>query len=244
MLKALHSVVFGVTVFFTLYSRAAGVPNSHFGSRIRFHLGPGFGFYTINPNHAADPKQKFNFLLGVNKEFSLGRDYKTFFLVGVDYFYHGLGFKSYYFPPDTLQLYNKDFQYDYSLQIHELQLPLQFKYLFKPEHNSLFSPYVCVAYHLRYLLPSQLKVSYFGNIQEEEAAELKFKTPLFDEQLNAAVSLSLGWQKNSLASSKGSFYVEANLRYNFSPYYFEKSYAASSLYINSTHLIIQLGIRF
>lgn len=244
MLKILHSFVLCLIFCFTGHAKPAGEPNTHFGSRVRLHLGPALGFYSINPNHAADPKQKFNFLIGVNKEFSVSRDYKSFLLVGVDYFFHGLGFKSYYFPPDTLQLYDKNFEYDYSLQVNELQLPVQFKYLFKPEHNSLFSPYLCVGYHLRYLMPSKLKVSYFGNVKEEDAAELKYKTPLFDERLNAVVSLSLGWQKNSLASSKGSFYVEANVRYNFSPYYFEKEYAASSLYINSTHLILQLGIRF
>jgi hypothetical protein len=244
MPKGLHTALLYLFLFSTGICKSSGDPNTHFGSRIRLHLGPGLGFYTVNPNHAAEPKQKFNFLMGLNKEFSLSRDYKTFFLVGVDYFYHGLGFKSYYFPPDTLQLYDKKFEYDYTLLIHELQLPLQFKYLFRPEHNSMFSPYVCVAYHLRYLLPSSLKVAYYGNLKEQEQADLKFKTPLFSEQLNAAVSLSAGWQKNSLASSKGSFYVEANLRYNFSPYYFEKDYAASSLFINSLHLIFQLGIRF
>ncbi len=244
MVKAIHTIVLCLILVTAGYSTPSGEPNTHFGSRIRLHLGPALGFYSINPNHAAEPKQKFNFLIGLNKEFSLSRDYKSFLLVGVDYFFHGLGFKSYYFTPDTLKLYDKNFAYDYSLLVNELQLPVQFKYLFKPEHNSLFSPYLCVGYHLRYLLPSNLKVSYYGNVQKEEVADLKFKTPLFDDQINAAVSLSFGWQKNSLASSKGSFYVEANLRYNFSPYYFEKDYAASSLYINSTHLILQLGIRF
>jgi hypothetical protein len=182
MLKILHSFVLCLIFFFVGHSKPLGEPNTHFGSRVRLHLGPALGFYSINPNHAADPKQKFNFLIGVNKEFSLSRDYKSFLLVGVDYFFHGLGFKSYYFPPDTLQLYDKNFQYDYSLQVNELQLPLQFKYLFKPEHNSLFSPYLCVAYHLRYLMPSKLKVSYYGNVKKEEEAELKFKTPLFGKK--------------------------------------------------------------
>ncbi len=231
-------------MFFSWHCKAVGNPNTHFGSRIRLHLGPAFGFYTINPNHANNPQQNFNFLLGLNKELKLSRDYKSFVLIGVDYFLHGLNFNSYYFPAGTLQLYDNNFEYNYNLHVNELQLPVQFKYLFNPEHNSLFSPYLCVGYHLRYLLPSKIRVNYYGNIVEEDMAELKFKTPLLMEELNAAVSLSLGWQKNSLASSKGSFYIEANLRYNFSPYYFEKDYAASSLYINSTHLIVQLGIRF
>ncbi|HQQ95081.1 MAG TPA: hypothetical protein PLQ93_11045 [Bacteroidia bacterium] len=239
-----HKAVLVILIILSRHLQALNEPNNHFGSRVRLHLGPALSLYTINTNHAADPQQQFSMIAGLSKEFKASHDYKTFFLVGLDFFSHGLGFKSYYFKPDSLKLYDKSFSYDYMLRILEIQLPIQFKYLFKPEHNSLFSPYVCIAYHLRYLLPGKLRVSYYGNTLEDEAADLKFKTPLLTEQLNAAVSLGAGWQKNSLASSKGSFFAELNLRYNFSPYYFEKDYAASSLYINSTHLILKLGIRF
>lgn len=219
-------------------------PNAHFGSRIRLNFGPSLGFYSINENHASDPRQKFSFLAGFNKEFSLSRDYTTFILVGADYLYHGLSFKSYYFSADSLAIYNRNFDHDYQLRVHELQLPVKFKYLFRPEHNSLFSPYLAVSYHLRYFLPAQLQVTYYGNIKEDGSVDLQFKTPLIEKHLNAALSLTAGWQKNSLASSKGSFFAELNLRYNFSPYYFEEPYAANSLYINSVQLFLLLGVRF
>jgi len=242
--KGIYKFVLCLILFCNYSGIASTVPNSHFGNRIRLHLGPALGFYTINPNHADQARQKFSFLMGLNKEFRLGGDYKTFVLIGFDYFYHGLGFRSYYFPPDTIQIYDKNFDHDYVLKMHEIQLPFQFKYLFKPEHNSLFSPYIAIGYHLRYFLPASLNVSYFGNTKANNQTDLKFKTPLLIDQLNAAVSLSVGWQKNSLASSKQSFYVELNYRYNFSPYIFNESFAANSLYMNSTHLILQLGIRF
>jgi hypothetical protein len=244
MLRLRYKVL--AVVFLLLFGKvqSGNEPNNHFGSRIRFHLGPAIGFYTINTHHASDAQQKFSALIGINKEFRMSHDYKSFILIGIDYFFHGLGFKSYYFPPDSLKLYDKNFNHDYYLQIQELQLPVQFKYLFRPEHNSLFSPYLCVGYHLRYLLTGKVQVSYYGTELKNEAAEIKFKNPLLTDALNAGVSLSLGWQKNSLASSKGSFFAELSYRYNFSPYYFEKDYAASSLYTNSTHLILQLGIRF
>lgn len=244
MRALLHSACL-LTMFLLIQEKGLSQsPNNHFGSRIRLNLGPALGFYDINENHSSDPRQTFAFLLGVNKEFALSRDYTTFFLVGVDYLYHGLSFKSYYFTPDSLQIYDKNFDHDYRLNIQELQVPLKFKYLFRPEHNSLFSPYLAVAYHLRYMLPARLRVTYFGNTREDESVELRFNTPLLLEQMNAALSLSAGWQKNSLASSKGSFFTELNLRYNFSPYSFEAPYAASSLYINSVQLLLLLGIRF
>lgn len=229
---------------FSRISVFATNPNSNAGNRIRLHLGPAIGFYKINTNHAEDPRQQISALVGFNKEFRLSKDYRSFFLVGADYFFHGLNFKSYYFSPDTIKIYDKNFNYAYTLFIHELNIPFQFKYLFKPENNSLFSPYLAVAYHLRYLLSSQLEVTQEGNLIKADSPELKFKTPLLTDQLNAAVSVSAGWQKNKRTNSKGSFYTELNFRYGFSPYYFETDYSASSLFINSLHLTLQLGLKF
>lgn len=240
----LHKIILVASFLVTYQHLISQSPNAHFGSRIRINLGPSLSLYSINENHATDPGQKFSFLAGVNKEFSLSRDYTTFLLVGADYLNHGLSFKSYYFTSGSLPIYDKNFDYDYTLRIHELQLPVKFKYLFRPEHNSLFSPYLAVSYHLRFLLPARLQVAYYGQLEEDKNVDLIFKTPLIEKHLNAAVSLTAGWQKNSLASSKGSFFAELNLRYNFSPYYFEEPFAASSLYINSLQLFLLLGIRF
>ncbi len=219
-------------------------PSKKTGNGTRIHFGPVIGFYTINKNHAINPRQKMSMALGFSREVHLDRSYKTFFLFGVDYFLHGLNFRSYYFSQDTLQVYDKSFAYDYALYMHELSIPLQGKYLFKREDNSLFSPYIAMTYHLRYLLASNLKVSQNGNVVKDEMPELSFKNPLFYDKLNSALSISLGWQKNSLSSSKGSFFVELNYRYGFSPYSFQSNYSASSLYINSTHLSLQLGFKF
>lgn len=214
------------------------------GNGTRIYFGPVIGFYSINQHHAINPSQKTSFTIGFKREQKLSRDYKTFFLFGIEYFFHGLNFKSYYFDPDTFKIYDKSFGYNYSLLIHELNLPLQFKYLLKREDNSLFSPYVIAGYHLRYLFPGVLKVSENGNAVRSDNPELKFKTPLITNQLNAFVSIGAGWQKNSLNSSKGSFFIELNFRYGFSAYYFTTDYSASSLYIKGSHLNLQLGFKF
>lgn len=244
MIKIKHKLSFVVLFFFIpaiLFSQSS---KKRSGNGTRINFGPVIGFYSINSHHAINPRQKTSALVGFRREQRMGREYKIFFLFGVDYFFHGLNFKSYYFNPDTLKLYDKSFSYTYSLFIHELDLPLQLKYLFKREDNSLFSPYLSVGYHLRYLLPGNLKVTQDGTEIKNDSPELKFKNPLFNNQFNSFVSLALGWQKNSLTASKGSFFAEVNFRYGFSAYYFETNYAATSLYINSTHLSLQLGFKF
>ena len=175
----------------------------------------------------------------------MNREYNTYFLIGVDYFFHGLTFKSYYFKPDTLKLYDKSFGYTYSLFIQEINIPFQFKYLFKREDNSLYSPYIAVGYHLRCLLPGTLKVKQNGELVKSDEPDLTFKNPLFWNKLNAFVSASVGWQKNHLTpSAKGSFFAELNFRYGFSAYSFQTDYSASSLYINGGHLSLLIGLKF
>ncbi|MBX3163328.1 MAG: hypothetical protein KF900_02515 [Bacteroidetes bacterium] len=213
----------------------------------RVHFGPAIGFYTINKNHAASPTQRMSALIGYSREIMLGNSFKTFFLFGADYFAHGLNFRSYYFEPGNIHVYNKSFDYTYSLFIHELNIPVQFKYLFKRENNSIRSPYISVGYSLRYLLPfSILKVSQNGNVSASDAnLDLKFRTPLFYSKLNSFITAAVGWQRNSIRKSGFlNFYVELNVRYGFSSYYFEKEYAASSLYINALQTSLQLGFKF
>ncbi len=116
------SFLFLFLLCFSTLSISAADPNNHAGNRIRLHVGPAIGFYKINTNHATDPNQRISALIGFNKEFRLSRDYKSFFLVGADYFFHGLNFKSYYFSPDSIKIYDKNFSYTYTLYINELNM--------------------------------------------------------------------------------------------------------------------------
>jgi len=244
MIKIKYTVLLFILFFFIPFCLFSQSSKKRSGNGNRIYFGPVIGFYKINKNHAVQPTQKMSAVVGFKRETRTGRDFKTFFLFGFEYFFHGVNFRSYYFAPDTIKLYDKSFGYNYSLFIHELNLPVQFKYLFKREDNSLFSPYITAGYQLRYLLPGTLKVSQNGNELKDDNPDLKFKNAVLLNKINAFVNLGLGWQKNSLSSSKGSFFVELNGRYGFSPYYFETPYTASSLYIYGTHLTIQIGLKF
>ncbi|MBA3662634.1 MAG: hypothetical protein H0W61_00300 [Bacteroidetes bacterium] len=244
MVTLKHKVLL-LFVFISLELFCLTVPPSRsVGSGIRIFFGPAYGFYQLNKNHATNAAPKMSAIAGFRKEIRFDREFRTFFLFGVDYFFHGVNFKSYYFKPDSLKLYDKTFPYDYSLFIHEIDLPLQMKFSFSRENNSLFSAYAMVGYHLRYLLPSRLTVTQNGNTVKTDDADLKFKNPFIDSRMNSMVSFTFGWQKNGFNSSRSSFFMELNFRYGFSPYYFEKSYAATSLYTNATHLSLLIGIKF
>lgn len=243
-LQHVRSLCFGVIIFLLLpFMTIASTPKKGNGSRV--HFGPALGFYSVNKNHAVNPTGRMSALVGYAREIHIGHQFKTFFLFGADYFVHGLNFRSYYFKPDSLQIYDKSFAYTYSLFIHEINIPMQFKYLFKREDNSIHSPYIAVGYSLRYLLLANLKVSQNGNVlASDENLDLKFRTPLFYNKLNSFITLALGWQRNSIRNQGLSFYTELNLRYGFSSYYFQKDYAASSLYMNGLHASLQLGVKF
>jgi hypothetical protein len=214
------------------------------GHGTRIYFGPAYGFYAINKNHAKTPIQRMSLCAGFKREVRLDRTYKTWFLFGAEYFLHGLSFKSYYFKPDSVQLYDKSFRFTYNNFFHELVFPVQFKYLFRRADNKLFSPYIAGAYQIRALLPGDLKVRDASGQVKADKTDVRFRHPLLSDKLNSGVQVSLGWQKNAISSSRGAWFVELAYRYGFSPYFFEADYAPSSLYVNSTHLILSVGARF
>ncbi len=183
-------------------------------------------------------------LIGFRKEVRLDKTHKSFFLFGVDYFFHGVNFRSYYFKPDSLKLYDKSFAYNYSVFMHEINVPLQVKHSFTRENNSLYSPYIMVGYHLRVLLPGEVNVTQNGVTQSRKWEEMNFRNSLFGNKINCFVSATVGWQKNTINKARAGFFVEANFRYGFSQYFFQTDYSASSLYMNGTHLSLLLGVNF
>jgi hypothetical protein len=209
-----------------------------------FYFGPAVGFYTINLKHATQPFPRASLLAGYKREIRMDRDYRSFLNIGIEYFFHGLNFKSYYFRPDTIKLYDKSFRYNYGLYVHELVFPLQYKLLLTRADNSRFSPYLIFGYHLRVLLSAELTVTESGNTVKRDSPKLLFRTPFIGEQVNSYVSIGAGFQKNNLSSVGGAFFTEINLRYGFSEWTLIKNYAPASLWIGNTHLFLIIGAKF
>ena len=212
--------------------------------RTRVMIAPVLSFYTINKNHASNPQQKMSGLFSLKEEVRLNYKHNMYFLFGVEYMVHGLNFKSYYFKPDSIQLYKGDMNYTYSLYMHEIDIPLQLKLCFSHENNAIFTPYFMIGYHLRTLLDANLKVKQDGELVYKTYEVVSFKNQLITKRNNPFVSVTLGIQKNNLKTYKSCIFAEITYRYGFSPYLLKDSFAPSSLYITGNHLNLGLGFKF
>jgi hypothetical protein len=216
-------------------------------SYTRFGIAPVIGIYTLDSHHARVPRSRMSFSIFLKHEKSIDKFNRMFLSGGVEYFYDGLSYHSYYFNQDTLQLYDGSMAYNYRLSIGEINVPLQAKFTFRSTTNSLFTPYVMVGYHLRYILSTNLKVDQDGTEIKDEFVHMKFKNPLVNDRVNSFVGASFGMQNHHHARSQSSpitVFIEASYRYGFSPYFFKTDYSASSVFINSQHIAINIGLGF
>jgi hypothetical protein len=216
-------------------------------SYTRFGIAPVIGFYKLDSHHARTAKSRMSFSAFLKHEKSIDKKNKLFLSGGLEYFYHGLSYRSYYFSQDTLQLYDGSMAYSYKVNVSEINAPLQAKLTFKSTTNSLFTPYIAIGYHLRYLLNTTIKVDQDGNQVKAGSVEMRFKNPLVYDHINSFVSASFGVQNHHHARSQSSpitVFMEFSYRYGFSPYFFKTNYSASSVYINSQHIAINIGLGF
>lgn len=210
----------------------------------RVMVAPVISFYSVNKNHASNAKQKMSGLISIKEEWRLNRRYNFFFSAGIEYMVHGLTFYSYYFKKDSLQLYNGNLDYQYSLYMHEIDVPLQMRISFNRENNHLYSPYFIMGYHFRTMLNGFLKVKQNGETIERKTEKINFKNPVINPSNNPFVSLTIGIQQNHPSTTNTGFFAEISYRWGFSPYLLKDDFTASSLYINGNHLTIGVGYRF
>jgi hypothetical protein len=212
--------------------------------KTRIMIAPVISFYKVNGHHASNPHQKMSGLVSIREEIRLTEKHNMFFLVGVEYMVHGVNFNSYYFKQDSIQLYTGDMNYQYSLYMHEVDVPLQLKLCFNHENNAVFTPYFIAGYHFRTLLDANLKVKRDGEQVAKTYEVLSFKNQLFSRRNNPFLSVTLGLQKNNIKTYKTCVFAEITYRYGFSPYLLKDSFTPSSLYITGNHLDIGFGYKF
>lgn len=213
-------------------------------SYTRFGIAPVIGFYKLDTKHATSPRSRMSFSGFIKHEWSIDRSNQVFLSIGAEYFMHGLNLKTYYFDQDTLQLYDGNFAYTYKMNITEINLPLQAKFTFKSTTNSLFTPYFTMGYHLRYITSTSLKVEQEGSLVKSDFVDMYFKNPLILKPMNSFVGLCFGLQNNRTRSNSVTYFAEFSFKYGFSPYSFKEKYSPSSLYMNSSHLALNIGVGF
>lgn len=201
------------------------------------------GFYSTNKNYTVDTRQKMALCLSVKQEIQLNKQKTDFILIGLNYMWHGLTYNSYYFKPDSIQLYYGNKNYNYSLRIHEINLPIQYKMSLKRENNKISSPYLLFGYFFRYLVSAKADITQNGQAIMNDKVALKFKNAIITKRNNAFLNIGIGYQKNA-KSGPTAVFAEANFLYDFSPYSFEKPYAPVNSFIYGKHLLIGIGYKF
>jgi hypothetical protein len=210
----------------------------------RVGIAPVIGFYKLKSYHAVNPKAGMSFSAFIKREQSFDKSNRAFLSIGLEYLFHTVSYRSYYFNQDTLQLYDGGLNYHYRLNISEFNLPIQAKLTFKSTTNSLYTPYVSAGYNLRYIVDAQARIDQDGAKVKDEYVNLKFQTPFLYEKLNSSLCASFGVQNHRTRSNSTTVFLEICYRYGFSAYYFQTRYSASSVFISSQHLSLNIGLGF
>jgi hypothetical protein len=212
-------------------------------SKTSFSFSPMIGFYNTNIHHTANPTSKKAINVSLRKEFCLDKSGQNFLIIGIEYLFHGVNFKSYYFYEDSLKLYVPNrLNYQYMLTVNELNFPIQLKYSFQKENNTKFSSHIFGGYCHRWLMKGKLQVTDNERELENQSATLSFKNSLLSPVNSSFLTIGFGCQKNMPSINK-SIFIETQYRYDLSAFYFEKSFAPTSLFINSKMLLITIGFK-
>lgn len=209
----------------------------------KISFSPVLGFYKANKNHAGKTTQKMAFCISVKEEFRIDKKSLFFMGIGVDYMAHGFKFNSYYFPKDSLKLYNGNLNAEYNMNIQELNFPIYLKRSFQRENNSLLSGYIFAGYSYRLLIKSVMTVSYYGDEVAYDNGNLQFKLPVFTKSGNSFLHAGAGFQKNNPNKHKA-LYAELQFKYGLSPLYINQPYGPTSLYIRGHFLLLTIGVKF
>jgi hypothetical protein len=245
--KYLITILFAFTFLVASAQEDGGkrLRNARKNPRVKTRIGisPVIGLYKTNKNHTAYTRPKMAFNISLKEEIRLDRNNKDFLMIGAEYMFHGLNFNSYYFYSDSLQLYTADrLRYKYSLTIHEVDFPIQLKHSFQKETNTIFSSYIFAGYCYRWLIESNLKVTENGNELVNQREPLKFKSPAFNPVNSSFFNIGAGFQKNTTLMHNA-IYAEIQFRYGLSPFYFNESFAPSSMFTNSHFIMLTVGFK-
>jgi hypothetical protein len=245
-LKYILCFIFGVAFLFVHAQEDGGkrLRNSRKNPvvKTRISLSPAIGLYRANKNHTSGTKPKMAFCASLKEEIRLNNSNTSFLMIGVEYMMHGLSYNSYYFKQDSIQFYNKNMSARYDLRLHELDFPILLKYSFAKETNAIFSSYVYAGYCYRWLIANNLKVTNDGETMFDKQEVIKFKSPAFNPVCSSFLNAGIGIQKNTTLRHNAVF-AELQFRYALSPFYFNESFAPSSMYMNGHFILFTVGFK-
>jgi hypothetical protein len=236
---------FPVTVLLLVIFSFSSVAQERKDKRLHYRFGfaPVVSFYSISSKHASATHSKAAYCLSARAEIHMNK--KIAFLTGLEYFMHGVNFNSYYIKDKTTFIYDKNFNYKYSLLINELNIPLEIRYIPKSELKKHVSTYVCFGYMLRYLVRSDLSAESVSDGAEvfNDHTNLDFEHPFIYRNGSSFITISPGIQKNFL-NTHHALFAEVNFRYALTRFQVYESFMAAGIYAKHYHIALTLGYKF
>ena len=111
-----------------------------------------YGYYSGNLHHSS----RLNFLpafsVAVIPEFRITRKFSL--VSGAEWFSHGTKFSSYYFKSGAPAIYDKNFDFGYSLRWNEMVFPILFRSFFEGKMRDRYKYFFDAGPAMRFVLPA------------------------------------------------------------------------------------------
>lgn len=201
-----------------------------------------YGHYSGNKNHASNLNFLPSYSVSFLPEIRLNR--KSSFLLGIEWFSHGTSFSSYYFKKGLPAIYDKNFDFRYSLRWNELVVPILYRSFFEGKMRDRYKYFFDVGPAIRYVYPASCTVS------DKTGAEIfdsKVVTQFNPSTKNNALGMffQAAWGMEFFKDDlRRAFTFSILLKYPPSRFLFQEEFTAGSLFISQLHAGVGFGIRF
>ena len=196
----------------------------------------------IEPNLTNSYNSSISINLGIRKELAI---YHSHFEFGLEFVNQGLSFNSYYFSPGYSSIYNQNFEFQHSIRINELLVPLLVSFQLTNHSNRGIIPSINLGWILRGIINSTASI--IDNKSQIELYQgpvnVAFQYPLLARYLGSMLQAGIDFQINNLRTHKGIF-IELNFKYDITQLeYFGYLNSNDILFQNSIYAI-NIGYRF
>lgn len=207
-------------------------------------IAPVISIYNINPNHTKETKSRPAFTAIAAGNIRLNRS--AYIGIGVQYLLHGNTFKSYYFKDSILNLYDKEYAYEYTCRYQDLCFPLSFKLKLGENKQKANRVYTVVTWTLRKRVATSMEINSiaYGYSEYFDKAGNEFRSRYLKKTTGSLISLGLGYDKN-FHEKNSAYFILLNYSYGLNTFYFYRNNSMpKDLWQNESFLSIGAGIRF
>ena len=210
--------------------------------RNRWGIMPSVMFIKNHPDYTSNSRPGRGLGISYRGELGFQRGERLKLMMGCDYLLQFMSFNSYYNPV----LYDKNFKFKHSLAIHQILIPILFKYTFGNEDNSINTFNISGGWSFRALMGANAKVT------DNETGEVVWKgfsemgiehTFLFDGGGGVMMG-GIGMEHKISTDFKKAVYLEMHYRHNLARAIYTGNNFSNEVKFRDPALTICVGYEF